>query len=265
MLKRGAVRNNKEVYSTVEFHRWIGRDRLDPDEQYLVRRFLNPTAKTLEAGTGGGRILFALHQAGFTDLHGFDYVPGFIEQAKRADTAHAINFEVQDATRLTHANNSFDQVIYLQQILSCLDAEDAPVKAAREAFRILRPGGTALFSFLSFEVRSRSVVYGTMIRYLRLLRWLRRSRRSMRDLPWLRMGDRFNWGALIDRGPYVHWFGAEEAQGILQGAGFSIEGVATSRQLAEDVVCRSAAELLTHPLGGALCFVCGKPRPSPQP
>ncbi len=253
-----AIQDNKDVYSTVEFHRWVGRNELDPQERYLVGRYFQPSAKTLEAGTAGGRILFALRELGFADLHGFDYVPGFIEQARAADTEHSIHFEVLDATKLAYPDSSFDQVIYLQQLLSCMDGDNAPADACREAFRILRPGGIALFSFLSFEVR-RNSVYRFLIAYLRMLRWALRSRRSIQALPWMRMGDRFNWKAFIDKGPYVHWFTVSEAAGLLDAAGFRIQGMATVPQIQQQRLCDTAPQLLKEPLDGAIYCVCAKP------
>jgi len=267
MSKSTTLQANKDVYATVEFHRWIGRSELDADEQYLVRHYLKPGSKTLEAGTGGGRILLALRDMGFTDLHGFDYVPGFIDQARAADPQKRINFEVQDATRLSYADDSFDQIIYLQQMLSCMDGPGAAPTAAREAYRILRPGGIALFSFLCYEVRSQSLVGRLLMTHVGLIRWLSRSTRSPQATPWIRMGDRFNHGALLDRGPYIYWYRIQEAAKMLENAGFALEAVATSHQLRREgeppaepraQLPRSATELTGHPMRGALYCICRK-------
>lgn len=83
--RRTALADNKEVYSTVEFHRWADRTDLNADEPYLITHCLKPTGRTLEAGTGGGRILPAMRRMGFTDLHGFDFVLGLIDKARAAD------------------------------------------------------------------------------------------------------------------------------------------------------------------------------------
>jgi len=254
------LRDNKDVFNTVEFERWIGRTDLDADEQYVLAHYLQSTAKTLEAGTAGGRILFALRKMGFADLHGFDYVPRLIEQARASDPDRNIAFDVQDAVNLSYPDDAFDQIIYLQQLLCLLDDDAARTRALREAFRVLRAGGVALFSVLSLEVRRSSPIYRVLMTYWRLLRWIRRSPLSIQAMPWMRLGDRFNAAALLDRGPYVHWFRTEEILAQLQSAGFLIEAVGSSRQIAEGRLCAGLEQLKDQALDGALYCVCKKPQ-----
>ena len=258
--RRTALADNKEVYRTVEFHRWVDRTDLNADERYLITRYLKPAGRTLEAGTGGGRILLAMRRMGFTDLHGFDFVPEFVEDARRKDPTREIDFQVQDATRLTYPDAAFDQLIYLQQIVCFIESESARFQAVREAFRVLRPGGVALFSVLSFEVRRRSPIYRVLMTYWRLLRWIRGSPLSTQAMPWMRLGGRFNAAALLDRGPYVHWFRTEELLGRLQSAGFLIEAVGSSRQIADGRLCTDLAQLTEQTLDGPLYCVCNKPQ-----
>lgn len=253
------LRDNKEVYSTVEFQRWVGRTELDADERFVLSHYIRPAARTLEAGTGGGRILFALQAMGFTDLHGFDYVPGFIEQARAADPTGRIQFDVQDATKLGYASASFDQVIYVQQLLSFGD-DARQLSAMAEAYRVLRGGGVALFSVLSFEVRRKSPVYRALMLHWRMLRWLRRSPLSVQAMPWMRLGDRFNVQALLDRGPYVHWFRVDELCAKLTSVGFAVEGIGSSRQIAAGGLLPSPGHLKGQPLDGAIYCVCRKPQ-----
>ncbi len=258
-------KDNKELYSdTPEFDRWAFRTELDPDERCVLTRYLDPHGKTLEAGTAGGRVLLGLRELGFSNLQGYDYVVGFIEEARRRDTSGTIRFEVQDATGLDYADESFDQLLYVQQMLSGFEDEPSRHAAFREAFRILRPGGTAIFSFLCYEVRLKSTVFALFIRYLGLLRWICGVRRSRQMLPWMRIGNRFNPGALLDRGPYVHWFRVQEAADSLQGVGFAFRAIGTSRQMMAGETHTSPETLLTEPLDGALYCVCTKRSPSPE-
>ena len=96
-------------------------------------------------------------------------MPEFIEQAKQREASQSISFEVQDATDLTYKDSGFEQIIYWQQIVCFIEEEEKRLKAFREAYRIIKNGGTALFSFLSFESRIKSlfVVY---LAYLSMLR-----------------------------------------------------------------------------------------------
>ena len=256
---RTALADNKEVYRTVEFHRWVDRTDLNADERYLISTYLDPTQKTLEAGTGGGRILLAMKEMGFSSLSGFDFVPELVAEARRKDPSGAIDFQVQDATRLTYPDAAFEQLIYLQQIVGFNESESARFQAVREAFRVLRPGGVALFSVLSFEVRRSSPIYRVLMTYWRLLRWIRRSPLSTQAMPWMRLGGRFNAAALLDRGPYVYWFRTEELLGRLQSAGFLIVAVGSSRQIAERQLRAGVADLSPSDLRGGLYCVCRKP------
>ena len=186
--------DNRRLFATAAFEQWADRTDLIAPEAFLVDRFLDPRASVIEAGTGGGRILFELRKRGFTDLHGFDYVPRMIEAARRRDRANAIDFTVQDAVDLDHGDASFDQAIYLQQVMSFIEHQDGRDAALREARRILRPGGTALFSFLCFEARMRNPAYAVLARYLHITRRLRARSRSIQYQPWLRHGPRRNGG-----------------------------------------------------------------------
>lgn len=246
--------NNKEVFRTVEFDIWADGKGLNEDEKYLIVKYLNKNGKTVEAGTAGGRILREMKDLGFQELYGYDYVPELIEQAKQRDASQSIFFEVQDATDLNYENSSFEQIIYLQQIVSVIEEEDKRLKALREAYRILKKDGTALFSFLNFESRIKSpfVVY---LAYLSMLRRLSGSNRSIQYIPWLKLGGNFNFLALLDRGPYPYWYKIQEGQQILTKAGFKIVGVGSSYQIGQGKMCDDIESLKNQPIAGMLYFV----------
>lgn len=253
--------STRDVYTTVEFQQWIGRTDLNPDEHFLITQFLNPKARTLEAGTGGGRILLAMRDMGFQNLHGFDLVPGLIEQGRAMDPAGAIRFSVQNAGRLEEKDNAYDQIIYLQQLVSVIDDDAVRASSIKEAFRILRPGGIAFFSALAYDARRRHPLYALWLVYWRVLRWITRSTRSIQYMPWLRLGGKFHRGALLDRGPYVYWFRVKEFAAALSAAGFEILGIGSSRQIAEGRLQATVEELSDREIRGALYCVCRKPDP----
>lgn len=166
MLQRTPM-DNKKLYQGAEFENWAYREKLIPEEEYLIKKYLQPHKKTVEAGTAGGKILFGMQKVGFTDLHGYDYVPEFIQTAIARDPSGSINFEVQDATSLQYETSSFEQIVYLQQIISSIDFDGDRLKALHESYRILNHGGTGLFSFLNFEVRSKARGYSAYVAYLK--------------------------------------------------------------------------------------------------
>lgn len=251
------ILNNKKVYSTVEFDCWANRKDLSFDEKYIIEFFLNKGEKTLEAGTAGGRILLEMKKLGFTSLHGFDFVPEFIEMAKQKDDTHSIVFELQDATNLNYEDLSFQQILYLQQIICSIEDELGRLKAFKEAYRILKSGGTALFSFLSFEVRSKSAIYLPYLTYLRLSRKLRHAKISIQYLPWLKLGGKLNFSLFLDSGPYVYWYKLQEVYQLLREVGFEVVAIGSSYQIRLGRMY-DFEKLVNEPIQGMLYFVCKK-------
>jgi SAM-dependent methyltransferase len=251
--------DHRTVFGTVERDYWAEAAGLKPDERALIERYLDRDASTLEAGTGGGRILGEMSRLGFASLAGFDFVPELVAEARRSDPTGAIRFEVQDAARLEYPDRSFDQVLYMQQLLSALEDEGARRRVMSEAFRILKPGGVALLSVLPFEVRTRSIRHRPYLIYLRLLRRLRRTRRPDQLLPRLRMRGRLNPGALRDAGPHVYWYRAEEIERALRAAGFEVVAIGSTPQAVSGDMRGSAIALRNERLEGTLYVVCRRP------
>ena len=251
--------DHRTVFGTVERDYWAEAAGLKPDERALIERYLDPDASTVEAGTGGGRILGEMSRLGFTSLAGFDFVPELVAEARRGDPTGAIRFEVQDATQLGYPDGSFDQVLYMQQLLSALEDEDDRRRVIDEAFRILKPGGIALLSVLPFDVRTRSIRHRPYLAYLRLLRRLRGARRPDQLLPRLRMRGRLNPGALRDAGPHVYWYRAEEIERELRVAGFEVEAIGSTPQVVSGEMRGSAIGLRNERLDGTLYVVCRRP------
>lgn len=254
------LQNNKDVYSTVEFSQWADRAALLPAEQFVIEKFVDRVGPTLEAGTGGGRIVLAMRDLGFERLGGFDFVPEFIKEARSKDPDARIDFRVGDATKLEYADASYPQVLYLQQILSLIETDEMRQAALRESFRILAPGGIALFSLLSYEARKDQFPYNAFLAWNRMVRGIQGARRGPQYWPWLKLGGKFNWPALLDRGPYVYWFRVGELDEFFGAAGYRIEAVASVHQIDNGRMLPSCTELVGQPLTGTLFVVCRKPR-----
>jgi len=251
-----SVVDNRRFYEETAFDSWATRSGLTEVETALVSRFLDGRRSTLEAGTGAGRILFGLQERGFGDLHGFDYVPGFIDIARRRDRSGSIELSVQDAVDLDYPDGRFEQAIYLQQILCFIEDPAARSRAMREASRVLRPGGPALFSFLCFESRNRRAPYAAFTQYLRLQRRFRRREVSPQYQPWLMAGAKPNLGALADRAPYVYWYRLDEALDSLAQAGFAVTWAGSTKQIVDPASGRDARQLDRSRLDGMLYVVC---------
>jgi ubiquinone/menaquinone biosynthesis C-methylase UbiE len=250
--------SNQELYSSVEFSTWLDINKLFIEEKYLVEKYLKPDLKTVEAGVNGGRILFEMQKMGFTSLAGFDYVPELIERAISCDSSRSIDFQVGDASDLAYIDNSFDQIIYLQQIISLIETEPARLQALRESYRILKPGGIGLFSFLSFEARNSHPIYSSYIAYLKTLRKLRGDDLSIQYLPWMKLGGKFNINSILDRAPYTYWYRASEIYNALKSVGFDVVAIGTDPQISADDLKATDRELLTEQFSGMLYVVVKK-------
>jgi SAM-dependent methyltransferase len=251
--------SNKDLFGSVEFSTWIEIEHIFAEEKYMIQKYLQPHLKTVEAGTNGGRILLNMKEMGFTALAGYDNVPELIEAAIARNPDRDIDFQVQDAVQLSYPDDSFDQILYLQQILCLLESEDR-LTAMQESLRILKPGGIGLFSFLNFESRSSEFPFSLYIAYLKALRKLRGDTLSIQYLPWIVLGGKFNLqSTLLDRSPYVYWYRISEAYAELKSVGFEIVGIGTIPQILSGDLKTTDTELLTEQTSGTLYIAVQKP------
>ncbi|HEY3373561.1 MAG TPA: class I SAM-dependent methyltransferase [Candidatus Aquicultor sp.] len=247
-----------KVYNEVEVDKWAKEAGLLPDEQHVIREYLDSNAKTVDAGTGGGRIPLALRDLGFTSLYGFDFAPNMIAAARNRDESCSITFDVQDAIDLDYPDEFFSQILYIQQILSAITDSTGRENAVSEAFRILKTGGTAIFSFLCIDYRYKSLITSAYVKYLRAFRGLRGSDRSPQCLPFLKVDDKLNYRALLDGGPYAYWFTVQEAYELLDRHGFDIIALSSTLFIREDKFFNSYKQLAKKGVEGGLYIICTK-------
>jgi ubiquinone/menaquinone biosynthesis C-methylase UbiE len=249
----------KQFYSTVDFDVWATKSGLNPDEKYIIETYLDKNKKTVDAGTGGGRILLEMQKMGFTSLYGYDIVPELIAVARQKDLSGSINFEVGDVTSLNYEDSFFEQILYIQQILSVLNSETEIKNALKEAYRILQPGGTALFSFISFETTTGGFVYNLYLIYLSIIRKISGSKFSIQYFPYNSHGGKFNLlGFLLGKGPYLYRYKLQEAYEDLQAVGFQVIAISSREQISQGIMYRTLEEMRQQPIKGAIYFVCKK-------
>src|SRR5688572_31720671 len=111
------------------------RDSRDPipwDYMDVVRRYLRPTDRVLDVGTGGGERFLRLAPS-FGEGVGIDALDAMVRTAREntpPELAGKVRFELMRDDALTFADESFDVVL-------CRHAEARPGPVAR----VLRPGG----------------------------------------------------------------------------------------------------------------------------
>jgi SAM-dependent methyltransferase len=251
------MKNNESVFREAEFNLWAQRAKLELGEQYMISRYLDLQKSTLEAGAGGGRILLAMQSMGFSQLNGFDFLPEFIEVARQRDQSGKINYQVQDGRNLNYPNNSFDQLIYLQQLVSLISDKNDRQKMISEAYRVLKPGGLMIVNVLC--IRSRRGLYNLLLFWLKCLRVILNKNLSIQNQPWLRLKGKPNFRALLDFGPYIYWFGESEAVELFKSAGFVIEALGSDAQIKNQGLFTTLSVPANEPFSGSLYLVCRKP------
>jgi 2-polyprenyl-3-methyl-5-hydroxy-6-metoxy-1,4-benzoquinol methylase len=97
--------------------------------------------RVLDFGCGHGMMAVVLARRG-ADVTAFDLSPGYLQEANRRAEANGVtvNFVQADGERLPFASGAFD-AIWGNAIIHHLDIPTA----AREVWRVLRPGGVAVF------------------------------------------------------------------------------------------------------------------------
>ncbi len=240
---------NINLYATLLLDDWVNREGLIPAEKFLLSKYLSDTSKRiLEAGTGGGRISFEIERMGFKNITAFDFVPEMIKHASsEAEKLNSsIDFKVLDATNLdVFDDNSFDYLVYLQQVLCFIDKQPLFENAIKEAYRVARKDGIAIFSFLDF--RSRKINYILSLK-LCFLRFFRNEKISRQYLPWLKLNNRMNWKLFCRNQPLTYWVKREQIVSLIESTGFSILEVGTESELKKS----------NDPDNGMLYVVCKK-------
>jgi ubiquinone/menaquinone biosynthesis C-methylase UbiE len=115
-------------------------------DQRFVDELLPAPCTVIDLGCGPGRSLLPLAQRGFT-CTGLDLSPPMLEQARALFEQH-----LQQATWITAnlgeplpiENNSFDAALCLFGTLGMLQPVSSRAQVLREAYRIIKPGGSFL-------------------------------------------------------------------------------------------------------------------------
>ena len=120
--------------------------------QELIGRYLPPPPGVI-LDVGGGPGVYALWLAGLGyAVHLLDAVPRHVEQARQTAAAqpdHPLaSAAVGDARRLEHPDSSADAVLLLGPLYHLTERADR-LRALREAWRVLRPGGWVFAAAIS--------------------------------------------------------------------------------------------------------------------
>ena len=132
---------------------------------FLLPR-LQPDAEVLDMGCGPGTITVGLARRAQT-IVGVDTSAGVVESARSRAREEGIDnaiFEVGSAYELPFGDQSFD-VVYAHQLMQHLSD---PVRALREARRVLRPGGLVAVRDSDYQTMVHAPVESALEHWLRL-------------------------------------------------------------------------------------------------
>lgn len=142
-----------------------GRLELARTQEILGRYLPKPPATILDVGGGAGIYALWLAKLGY-EVHLIDYTPLHVEQALAASAEqpeHPLaSARTGDARQLEWADNSADAVLMLGPLYHLTERDDR-VKAIREAYRVVKPGGYAFGAVIS---RFASLLDGAMRGFL---------------------------------------------------------------------------------------------------
>lgn len=243
------VTSNKTVYTEIET-KWgkvIESDaKLFPHEMYLCKKYLDKDVKTIiEAGTGSGRIAFCVEKMGDYNIHAFDYVDKFIENANisKENMNSEVEFSVADATNLcNYKDEYYDFGIYLQQVLSFVPREQIN-QAVSEMAKKMKKGGHVICTVLNYSGRRYNKILSLL---LQILRFFRGEKKTYKELPWLKNRGKINKRIFRKGEATVYWFDKKEVVELFRKNGFEV------------LECRTLGEIEKRKYESVLCLAVRK-------
>jgi ubiquinone/menaquinone biosynthesis C-methylase UbiE len=117
--------------------------RLFPAEKVIVRKYWRPGDRVLDLACGAGRTTLRLHEMGFS-VRGIDVSEPMIRFARRRFPY--LDLIVGSYLDIPEPDESFDHVLISFNGLDYAHPESNRLAAIRECHRVLRRGGTLVFS-----------------------------------------------------------------------------------------------------------------------
>jgi SAM-dependent methyltransferase len=127
------------------------------EKDLLVQYGLRPDGHVVDIGCGSGRLAWPLSSYLTGTYVGTDVVPELLEYARSLVHRPDWRFEVAVGTTIPEADGCADVVCFFSVFTHLLHEQSYAY--LRDARRVLKPGGRAIFSFLEFSVPSHWSVF----------------------------------------------------------------------------------------------------------
>jgi ubiquinone/menaquinone biosynthesis C-methylase UbiE len=148
--------------------------RLHPDEEYLFSKYYKPGEDILDLACGMGRTTLLLHEMGL-QVRGVDLSDVFINLAKRRFPY--LDLRTGSFDKIEEPDSSYSHVLISLNGIDYAFPELQRINALRECARVLKPGGTFIYS--SHNLKS---LHWFSPYYRDRLRWkLRNGARAFRE------------------------------------------------------------------------------------
>ena len=166
---------HQHEYATTDFERQLRNQDagLASFERTCFARHFNPEARTLDLGTGGGRIALALSAgAGYSHVVALDFVADFVQAARRRarERGADVRFAAGNALQLCFKDQSFDQIIAGGVLLSHFPSRDLRLQTLSEIRRVLKAGGLAFVNVHNARLGARVLGVASLMKLLRAVR-----------------------------------------------------------------------------------------------
>lgn len=158
MMKK--MRKKKDVgiygYTAKWYDKNSRKSRMTQMQEYAteIQSLVHAGARILEVAPGPGYLSIELAKMGF-DVTGVELSPDFvnIEKNNAKEANVLVDFKEGNASNLPCDENTFDFIVCSAAFKNFKD----PVKALKEMYRVLKPGGTSLIIDMNFNATAQDI------------------------------------------------------------------------------------------------------------
>jgi SAM-dependent methyltransferase len=127
------------------------------ERELLIQYGLRKDDYVIDVGCGSGRLAKPLSQYLSGKYLGIDVVPDLIDYARLLVGRPDWRFEIAEGLRIPELDGRADMVCFFSVFTHLLHEQSYVY--LQEAMRVLKPGGTIIFSFLEFSIPSHWAVF----------------------------------------------------------------------------------------------------------